>query len=122
MKLIEENIYDLNNIVYIECRYNKYLENNNIVIVNNNNFFSYITNTNNLKIEKIFKSISNINKNFIKIDNFLINLKFLVSLKPIFRYNTLKLIFKNNIKLNIKFTNDLLMMTYLPKLNNFLVK
>lgn len=122
MEPIEENIYDLNNIVYIECRYNKYLENNNIVIVNNNNFFSYITNTNNLKIEKIFKNISNINKNFIKIDNFLINLKFLVSLKPVFRYNTLKLIFKNNIKLNIKFTNDLLMMTYLPKLNNFLVK
>lgn len=122
MEPIEEYIYDLNNIVYIECRYNKYLENNNMVIVNNNNFFSYITNTNNLKIEKIFKSISNINKNFIKIDNFLINLKFLVSLKPIFRYNTLKLIFENNIKLNIKFTNDLLMMTYLPKLNNFLVK
>ena len=122
MEPIEENIYDLNNIVYIECRYNKYLDNNNIVIVNNNNFFSYITNTNNLKIEKIFKSISNINKNFIKIDNFLINLKFLISLKPIFRYNTLKLIFENNIKLNIKFTNDLLMMAYLPKLNNFLVK
>lgn len=119
-KLKNGDIFDLDNTIYIKYEYNEYFSNNSIIILNTNNFYSYITNIDNIEIKKIFKNISNINKNFIKIDNFLINLEFLIFAKANLKDNTLKLIFKNNIKLNLKFENDLLMIIYFSKLNNFI--
>lgn len=119
-KLKNGDIFDLDNAIYIKYEYNEYFSNNSIIILNTNNFYSYITNIDDIEIKKIFKNISNINKNFIKIDNFLINLEFLIFAKANLKDNTLKLIFKNNIKLNLKFENDLLMIIYFSKLNNFI--
>lgn len=119
-KLKNGDIFDLDNTIYIKYEYNEYFSNNSIIILNTNNFYSYITNIDDIEIKKIFKNISNINKNFIKIDNFLINLEFLIFAKANLKDNTLKLIFKNNIKLNLKFENDLLMIIYFSKLNNFI--
>lgn len=119
-KLKNGDIFDLDNIIYIKYEYNEYFSNNSIIILNTDNFYSYITNIDDIEIKKIFKNIGNINKNFIKIDNFLINLEFLIFAKANLKDNTLKLIFKNNIKLNLKFENDLLMIIYFSKLNNFI--
>ena len=119
-KLKNGDIFDLDNTIYIKYEYNEYFSNNSIIILNTNNFYSYIINIDDIEIKKIFKNISNINKNFIKIDNFLINLEFLIFAKANLKDNTLKLIFKNNIKLNLKFENDLLMIIYFSKLNNFI--
>lgn len=119
-KLKNGDIFDLDNTIYIKYEYNEYFSNNSIIILNTDNFYSYITNIDDIEIKKIFKNIGNINKNFIKIDNFLINLEFLIFTKANLKDNTLKLIFKNNIKLNLKFENDLLMIIYFSKLNNFI--
>ncbi len=119
-KLKNGDIFDLDNTIYIKYEYNEYFNNNSIIILNTDNFYSYITNIDDIEIKKIFKNISNVNKNFIKIDNFLINLEFLIFAKANLKDNTLKLIFKNNIKLNLKFENDLLMIIYFSKLNNFI--
>lgn len=119
-KLKNGDIFDLDNTIYIKYEYNEYFSNNSIIILNTDNFYSYITNIDDIEIKKIFKNIGNINKNFIKIDNFLINLEFLIFAKANLKDNTLKLIFKNNIKLNLKFENDLLMIIYFSKLNNFI--
>lgn len=119
-KLKNGDIFDLDNTIYIKYEYNEYFSNNSIIILNTDNFYSYITNIDDIEIKKIFKNISNVNKNFIKIDNFLINLEFLRFAKANLKDNTLKLIFKNNIKLNLKFENDLLMIIYFSKLNNFI--
>lgn len=119
-KLKNGDIFDLDNTIYIKYEYNEYFSNNSIIILNADNFYSYITNIDDIEIKKIFKNIGNINKNFIKIDNFLINLEFLIFTKANLKDNTLKLIFKNNIKLNLKFENDLLMIIYFSKLNNFI--
>lgn len=119
-KLKNGDIFDLDNTIYIKYEYNEYFSNNSIIILNTDNFYSYITNIDDIEIKKIFKNISNVNKNFIKIDNFLINLESLRFAKANLKDNTLKLIFKNNIKLNLKFENDLLMIIYFSKLNNFI--
>ena len=119
-KLKNGDIFDLDNTIYIKYEYNEYFSNNSIIILNTDNFYSYITNIDDIEIKKIFKNIGNIDKNFIKIDNFLINLEFLIFTKANLKDNTLKLIFKNNIKLNLKFENDLLMIIYFSKLNNFI--